>query len=211
MPCVRLGDVLLDALAALQLIDELQSFSADVVCEPRVDDALDPGGLDVACRLRLEIEDGLSGAHHGVGLRVMHEGVDDRTRLGEGGFDGAADATLAELAKDLARLHALFDQGVLVRVQEVSDETGVLVHDIRPETGDLAAVVLRLTFCERFKAAGPALGFVARVVEEQWPNEAAQLAFSLRLAQPCLVLDEGLHRLDNFSNESPDVAALRWP
>src|SRR5687768_2755782 len=81
-------------------------------------------------------------------------------------------------------------------------EPGVLVHDVRPESDDLAPVELRLTTRETAQPSLPALGLVPGVIEEQRPDEAPELAARLCVAQSCLVLDERLDRFIDVPRES---------
>lgn len=167
--------------------------------------------VTIARRLGLEVENLLRRAQHRAGLREVGEGVDDGAGLlGQSGRRSER-ATAAQRPEHVRRAHRLVDQLVLVRVEEMSHEAGVLVHDVVPEGGHLTPVELRLACAELFEAPGPPLGLVAEVVEEQGPHEAVQPSLLLSGAHGRLVVDERLDLLDDLGGEAAEVAFLQWP
>src|SRR5688572_212275 len=91
----------------------------------------------------------------------------------------APDPAGTQFAEDVARPGSLLDELELVRIEEMGHEAGVLVHDVVPEGGDLRLVELGFSLAELFQAMRPTLRFVARVVEEQRPDQTAKRAVPL--------------------------------
>src|SRR5437762_1988106 len=157
---------------SLELVHELECLTSHMVGQTRLDDALDPRRLDVPHGRGLEVEHGLRCTHHGIRVGVLPERTRDRAGLCREGRYRAGDAVALELAEDLGSLECLLDEGVLVGIKQMGYAYGVFIHDVRPEGHDLLALALDRTPSEGIEAALPALGLVARVIEEQRPDQA---------------------------------------
>src|SRR5688572_13684757 len=92
----------------------------------------------------------------------------------------------------------------------MSDEARVFVHDVRPELRHFRSVKLRFSPRQRFETARPAFGFVLCVIEEERPNEAAQLTAALRVAESGFVFGERLDLLHHIVGKSAQRAGLGW-
>src|SRR5688572_9565564 len=91
----------------------------------------------------------------------------------------------------------------------MSDEASVLIHDAGPERDDLSALEVDLAPRQRVETPIPTLCLVLRVVEEERPHEAAQLARPLRVPQAALVLDERHHSIPDPSEVTLHATLLR--
>src|SRR5918996_1256132 len=152
--------------SALELVDELQSLSSNVVGESWIDDALDPSRLDIPRRLRFEIEDSLGRTQDGARLRMLGEGLCHRRGLRQKRSCSTAGPARSQLGEHLACVGRLPDEVEFVWVQEMQDEAGVLLHDVVPELGHLLPVQFRLPAAELLEPPGPPLGLMAGVDEE---------------------------------------------
>ena len=114
----------------------------------------------------------------------------------------SSNASFMQICEDAARIHGLFDQFIFIRVEKMSDEACVLIHDVRPERRHLGAIEFRFPAGERLETASPAFGFMPCVVEEEGPYETAQFAAALRVAEPGFVFDERLNLLHHATRIS---------
>ena len=180
-----------------------------MVGQTRIDDALDASRLDASGRLRLEIEDRLSGAQNCARFRILNQRIDDSARLMKGRRRDSSEASFMQIGEDAARTHRLFDQLILIRVEQVGDEARVLVHDVRPERRHFGSIELGFPARQRFQPPRPTFGLMLCVVEEERPDEAAQFAAALRVAESGFVVDEWLDLLHHVVRKSLQFAALR--
>src|SRR5688572_23020889 len=138
---------------ALQLVDELRSFAANVRRERGVDDALDSTCVDALLGGRLEIENPLRSVLDLPGSMVMR---------------------VADPVERPRSLECLMDQVLLHRVEQVRDEVRVFAHDPCPERDRLVPVELHRAAVELLEPLDEAFALPRRVLEERGPDEAPQ-------------------------------------